>query len=253
MAKVKSAKDKITVFLKAKGLDASEIRDAFDELDAADADLGQLADALQKNEAWSNFWYNQAAPEVQKIAQERDTYKVRLEKLQAAGLSFEEAKAVANENTSASGQANYVTAESLEQFKQNLASASSDVMKDLIKLNFKHFKEFNSEADLDAIEALMQPDPTTGRRKASTVNEAYRLWSEPAYDKKRSEEIERKIADGIKKGVQDELSKSGVPVRRRKSPAEELGVEVAPLDKPAPSDHELRNAFLADLNEEVTH
>src|ERR1700738_4755656 len=94
MARAKSAKDRIIAFMKAKQWDASEIKDAFDDLDAADADLGQLADALSKNEQWNN-WYQTAAPEIQKIAQERDTYKSKIEKLQAAGFSASEAQAVA--------------------------------------------------------------------------------------------------------------------------------------------------------------
>src|ERR1700682_6141628 len=142
MAKVKSAKDRITAFMKAKGWEAPEIKDAFDELDSADADLGQLADALSKNEQWNN-WYQTAAPEIQKIAQERDTYKSKIEKLQAAGFSASEAQAVAQGAPNTQGQPSapgYMTKDEAEQFKQGLAKASSGTMKCPVKLSFKQYK-----------------------------------------------------------------------------------------------------------------
>lgn len=250
MAKVKSAKDRITAYMKAKGWDATDIKDAFDELDSADADLGTLADALQKNQQWTE-WYQTASPEIQKIAQERDTYKSKLDKLQAAGLTLNEAQAVAGTSPATTTQPNapaYMTKEEADVFKQNLAVAASDTMEQLIRVNFRHFKEFGSEADLDALKGLMKPDPQTGRAKAGTVDEAYRQWSEPLYTKKRDEDTQRKIDEGIKKGIQDAQSKLGIP-RARKTPAEKLGVENAPLDKPAPSEKDLRDAFMADLDE----
>ncbi len=250
MAKVKTAKETITAYMKAKGWDASEIRSAFDELDSADADLNTLSDALQKNEQWM-VWYNTAAPEIQKLVQERDTYKGKLDKLQAAGFSFEQAQAVAQGAPNVQGQPQ---ATDLEQFKQNLtqglAKASSDIMKDLIKINFKHFKEFGNEADLDAMEKLMEADPTTGRRKAYTAEEAYRVWAEPLYKEKSEKDTQKKIDEGIKVGVQAEMSKVNVPgIRRQKSVKDIIGVENAPLDKPAPATSELRDAFFNDLNE----
>lgn len=253
MAKVKEIKERLRAVLKAKGFEAAEINAELEQLDQADL---ELADALTKNTQW-NEWYTSAAPEIQKIAQERDSYKSKVEKLQQAGLSFEQAAAVAQGAPNTSGQpaqAQYVTQDSLREFQNSIAKASSDVMKDLIKLNFKHFKEFGSEADLDAIENLMKEDPQTGRRKAYTVDEAYRMWSEPEYAKKRETETQKKIDEGIKAGVQAELSKHNVPgIRRQKTQKDIIGVENAPLDKPAPSDRDLRSAFMSDLNEETTH
>lgn len=251
MAKVKEIESRIRAVLRAKGWDDAGINAELEQLSAADL---ELADALTKNDQW-NQWYQTAAPEIQKIAQERDTYKGKMEKLQAAGLSFEQAQAVTQgaPNTGAPSTAG-MTKEEAEQFKLGLAKASSDTMKDLIKINFRHFKEFGTEADLDAMEKLMEADPQTGRRKAYTADEAYRLWSEPEYKKKHEADTQKKIEEGIKAGVQAELSKHNVPgIRRQKTQKDIIGVENAPLDKPAPDDRELRQAFMNDLSEETTH
>ena len=70
MAKVKTAKDRITAYLKGKGLDVSEIKDAFDELEAADVDLEKLSAATGMNTKWEEFWNKTAVPEFQKVQAE---------------------------------------------------------------------------------------------------------------------------------------------------------------------------------------
>lgn len=251
MAKVSTAKAKITAYLKAKGVDTADIKDAFDELDTAETDLNQLADALQKNEQWTN-WYQTAQPEIQKIVQERDSYKGKLDKLQQAGLTFEQAQAVAGQAPGTVNPPAATQTQDSNTVNPALARALSDTMKDLIKLNFRHFKEFGSEADLDAMEKLMEADPQTGRRKAYTADEAYRLWSEPMYTKKREEDVQRKIDEGVKAGVAAELAKVNTPGVRKFQPKKDkdLGqVETAQLDKPSPGMHELRSSFAADWDE----
>jgi hypothetical protein len=237
LAKVSAAKQKITEFLKAKGLDASEIQDAFAELDAADQDLGKLADALNKNNEWVN-WYQQVNPALQEIITERDGLKERIRKLEAAGLSFEDAKQVARDSMQQAPQSNFDP----NKFTSDITSATNTVMKDVARYGFKHFKTFNEELDYDAVEKLMA-------EKRVPFDVAYSLYVEPRMEEKRKQEMTEKIAQGIKEGMQAELSKQGIRKTRKRTD----DVDPAPLDKPAPSDSDLKEAFLRDLDTEVTH
>src|SRR5476649_438578 len=123
MARVKSAAAQITAYLKGKGLDASEIKAAFDELEAADVDLTQLTDSTVKNQEWNSFWYEKAVPQFETVTKERDQYKEKLEKLAAAGFSVAETPIV----TPPAGQGNggnFVPQEDFTKFKQDLTQAS---------------------------------------------------------------------------------------------------------------------------------
>lgn len=238
MAKVKSAKQRITDFLKAKGLDAAEIQDAFAELDAADADLDKLADAVNKNNEWVN-WYQQVNPVMQEIVSERDSLKTRIAKLEAAGLSFEDARAQAQASMQpAARQDNWDP----RAFESNITQATNDVMKNVAKYSMRHFKDFQEELDYDAIEKLMA-------EKRVPFDVAYNLFTEPRREEKRQKEITEKIQRGIQEGLQAELSKQGVRRTRKRTD----DIDPAPLDKEAPSDHDLKEAFLRDLDAETTH
>lgn len=249
MAKVKTAKEKITAFLKTKGLDAAEIKDAFDELDTADVDLesfaGQLTQYKTTNDQWAIFWEQTATPALAQLTQERDALKGQMERLKAAGIQIGDIKppvAPKEEN------GNYVTPDQLEKFKSDIANASSAVMKALTKVSLKHLKTFNEEPDLDALEKLM------AEGKARDVDDAYRVWSEPKYEARRKEDEGKRIAEGIKKGVQDEISKQGYIMRKKSSKADDIEIEElakaakAPKDDKGPSDRELREAFVNDWN-----
>lgn len=250
MAKVKSAKEKITLFLKAKGFDTAEIKDAFDELDAADVDLDKMAGELgqfkEVNDKWASFWNEQAGPTMAQLEKERDGLKAQMDKLREAGFQIGELKPPVTPKPT--GDQQYVTPEQLQKFQSDIASASSAVMKSLTKINMKHFRTFNEEPDLDAIEKLM------GEGKARDIDHAYELWSAPKYEARRKEDTDKAIAEGIKKGVQDEISKMGI-VRRPKSKAQD-DIEVeelakaakAPKDDKGPGDRELREAFINDWN-----
>lgn len=243
MAKVKSAKQRITDYLKAKGYDVGEIQDAFAELDAADVDLdtlaAQVADTKSKNDQWVQ-WYNQIQPAIQEIVGERDTLKERISKLEAAGLSFGDAQEAARLSMQhqPQGQGNFDPT----RFQDDLTRATNDVMKNVAKYGFKHFKEFNEELDYDEVEKIMT-------EKRIPFDVAYSQYTEPRREKKRSEEMQVKIQQGIQEGVQAALSKQGIRHTRKRVD----DVEPAPLDKPAPPDEDLKAAFLRDLEAEVTH
>ena len=242
MARVKSAKQRITDFLKAKGYDTSEIQDAFAELDAADVDLdtlaGQVADTKTKNEQWVT-WYNQVQPAVQEIISERDTLKQRIEKLEAAGLSFGDAQAAAQQSMQQPQNHGNFDA---SRFQDDLTRATNDVMKNVAKYGFKHFKEFNEELDYDEVEKLMA-------ERNIPFDLAYDLYTKPRREAKHDEEVANKIKLGVQEGVQAELSKRGYRQARKRVD----DVEPAPLDQPAPSDADLKAAFLRDLEAETTH
>lgn len=250
MAKVKSAKQRITAFLSAKGYDASEIKDAFDELDAADVDLEsaatQLAEATQKNGEWTT-WYNKIAPEVQTIAAERDMLRQRMSELEKAGVKFDlSARSEVTADKVADGQ--YVTPAEFQKFKQELAGATSVIMKGLTRVSTRHYKEFNEEPDLDAIEQLVS-------EKGYSVEDAYNFWSQPKRDERKSKEVDEKIRLGIQEGLKAELSKAGIRTRRAKNPDD---VDLEPITKvverkDSPSEHQLRDSFISDLNSETTH
>lgn len=244
MAKVKSAKQRITEFLKAKGQDADEIKETFAELDAADADLeslaAQVADATAKNAQWVE-WYKGAIPEIQGVMNERDQLRETLAKLEEAGVSVSLSKkaAAAAEDLQ---EGKNVAPVDINKLRQELAGATSDVMKQLTRVSFRHYKTFGEEPDLDAIEKLVG-------EKGYSVEDAYNVWSEPKRNELREKEIQEKITLGIKEGIQSELSKQGISRTRKRMD----DVEPAPLDKPAPSDRELRDAFIKDLDSGVTH
>lgn len=250
MAKVKTALEKIKVALAAKGYSLDEIRDSISELEAADMDLDKAADALNKNEQWVN-WYQQVAPEVQNAMAERDALKAQLQQLEAAGVKLTMAQQkIVNEPTPQAGQ--FVTPADFEKFKSDIANANSAVIKNGLKLSFKHYKKFGAEPDWDQVEELIR------QGKAANMEDAYRLWSKPMRDEAREAKIKKQIEEGIKQGVQDQISKLGVSVSRRKTGdtvEQELLAQAvkAPKEAPAPSDRELRDAFIADLNSEVTH
>lgn len=245
MAKVKTAKQRITDFLKAKGLDAAEIQDAFAELDAADADLDKLAEVTTQNTQW-NTWYNQVAPALQEIVTERDTLKTQIEKLQSAGFSFEDAKQVVQhahdtglrqQPDAKFGGAGFDHA----KFQNDITRATNDIMKNVARYGLKHYKEFQEELDYDEIEKLMG-------EKNIPFDVAYDRFVEPRREAKRTEEMTAKIKQGIQEGIQAELSKQGIRRTRKRTD----DIDPAPLDKPAPSDSDLKDAFLRDL-EEVTN
>jgi hypothetical protein len=248
MAKVRGAKQRITAFLQAKGLDASEIKDAFDELDSADVDLDSLAaqvvDATTKNQQW-NQWYQEVAPEVSNAMQERDALKARIAQLEAAGVRLSDSpglSAGASHAAAAVAQGQYVSPADLDRYRNELTAATSSVMKQLTKVSMRHFKEFNEEADLDEIERLVA-------ERGYSVEDAYNTWVQPKQEERRKKDTEEQIQRGIQEGLQTELSKQGIRRTRRRVD----DVEPAPLDKPAPSDGQLREAFLEDLSNDVTH
>lgn len=237
MAKVKTAKQRITDFMKAKGLDAAEIKDAFDELDAADMDLEKLADATVKNQEWLN-WYQQVTPALNEIVSERDSLKQQIAKLQQAGLTFSEAQEVVNQNQPAPRQNDFDP----NTFRSDLIGATNSLVKDATRYGFRHFKTYNEELDIDAIEKLMT-------EKKVPFEVAYGLYETPKREERMKKEMQDKIAQGIKEGMQAELSKQGIRKTRKRTD----DVENAPLDKPAPSDSDLKEAFLRDLDAETTH
>lgn len=248
MAKVKTAKQKITEYLKAKGLDGAEIKDAFDELEAADTDLdklaGQVTNLATANDKW-NKWYNEAAPELQAIAAERDELKKTVDALKKAGVSVTPS---VPETPKPEGNAQYVTADQLREFQMQIAKASSDTMKAITKVGIRHFNRYKEEVDLDAIEEVM------GKHQGISVEDAYDRWVAPKQKELDSKEREEEINRRVKEQLQAEISKMG-PVRRRKASADEDIPRVEISDKKAtgPSDRELRDAFLNDLNSIVTH
>jgi hypothetical protein len=240
MAKVKSAKQRITDFLRAKGLDAGEIQDAFAELDAADADLDALADAAVKNQQW-NEWYNQVQPALNEIVSERDTLKAQITKLRSAGLTFEEAKAAAQDAQN-QALANQGPQFDPSKFQSDITRATNDLMKNVARYGLKHFKDYQEELDFDAVEKVMG-------EKGVPFEVAYNLYTEPKKEERRQKEFEEKLRKGIQEGIQAEASKQGIRRTRKRTD----DIEPAPLDKPAPSDHDLKEAFLRDLDTEAAN
>ena len=260
MAKVKTAVEKITAFLKAKGYDTTEIKDAFAELDAADADLGtiasQLTETKTKNTEWVN-WYNQVVPEVQSAMAQRDAYKAKLDKLEAAGIKVSDEQKQAAEVKVPGETGQYVSPDELKRFKSDLASASSSVMKQMVGLSFKHFKKFKAEPDWDAIEKLMSEG------KAGNIEEGYRKWSKPMREERRIKKQEKEVNSKIKQGVQDTLSKQGVVMTRKrgdeveqdllgKAAAQKNYKDMTPEEKRT-YDNDLKAGFVSDINSEITH
>jgi hypothetical protein len=244
---VKTAKQRITDYLKAKGLDAGEIRDAFDQLDAADADLdvlaAQVSDATKKNADWLK-WYNDTIPEVQNIATERDALKAQIAKLEAAGITVGSTPTTKNTAEKVE-QGQYVSPAELAKLRNDMAVATSNVMKGLTRVSLRHMKDFQEEPDLDEIEKIVS-------ERGLSVEDAYDRWVAPKREAKRAEEVQRKIEQGVKEGVQSHLSKMGISKARKRTD----DIERAPLDKEAPSDKELRDSFIADLDavaDSVTH
>lgn len=265
MAKAKSAKEKLTAFFKGKGLNPDEIKDAFIELDEADADLEKLVEATARNEQWAKYWTDTIVPEFQKVDTERNTLKGQLAKLEAAGIKFGDGTVATPPVVTTGANGNYVTKEDLTAFRQELASASSDTMKQLIKINSRHYSQYNQEVDFDALEKLMNERDAAGRPKYFTVEQAYGDWSRPVRhehrDKKQKEEVDRLVREK----VQAELSKQGVAAPRRKKGEEiennlrEEGrktpksyTKLAPEEKQA-EDNAARQAFLSGLSDDVTH
>lgn len=248
MAKVKTALQTITAYLKGKGYDVSEIKDVFAELEAADVDLDTAADAVKKNADWGTFWTDKAVPQFEALTAERDALQTKIEKLKLAGVNIDDSKIP--DDPKPKGDAQYVTAEQLKQFERNIANANSGVMKQLTRVGLKHYQNFNEEPDLDAIEKLIADG------KAMDVEDAYSKWSAPKYEEKNKKSSEDEIARRVKEGVQAELSKQGVrnTTRTKNKATDPLGgLEKADLSKPAPTDRELRDAFLQDINEDVAH
>lgn len=239
MARLTSAKARITEYLKSLGKDAAEIKEVFAELDAADADLDQAADAVSKNRQW-NDWYQQIQPALSEIVSERDSLKQRIQKLEAAGLSFGEADAAAR--VSLGQQPAQTPGFNPEEFQSNIARATNTLLKDITRHSLKHFKDFNEELDLDAVEKLMG-------EKQVPFDVAYNLFTEPRREEKRQKEVTEKIKLGIQEGLQAELSKQGIRKTRKRTD----DIDPAPLDKEAPSEHELKEAFLRDLDADITH
>jgi len=242
MSKVSDAKGKLTAYFKGKGLDPSEIKDAFAELDAADVDLEKLAESTNRNTQWQTFWEKTAVPEFQQVSAERDELKARLAKLEAAwaGKEPDELKEPPGNH------GNWKP----EEFERKLATATSSVLKSALGIGFKHYKRFGSEPDYNAMEQLM------AEGKASSIEDAYRVWSQPMQDeldeKNKKDEIDRRV----KEAIQAERSKLGIVGTRKK----DTDIEVESYTKIAedharkekgkvPSSDELRNAFLSDLNE----
>lgn len=238
MARLNSAKQRITDYLKSIGKDAAEIREVFVELDAADADLDKLADAVSKNSQWVD-WYNQITPALQEIVSERDTLKQRVQKLEAAGLKFEDAQAAAQ--ITMNQQPNNPNFNP-DEFRSNLVKATNATIKDAAKYTIRHYNKFKEELDIDAVEKLMG-------EKNLPFDVAYGLYVQPKEEEARAQEIKDKIAQGIKEGMQAELSKQGIRRTRKRTD----DVDPAPLDKPAPADNDLKEAFLRDLEAETTH
>ena len=112
MARAKTAKATITAYLKGKGLDTNEIKEAFDELDAADQDLEQLATIATKNAQWETFWTGTATPEFDRLTKERDSYKSKVDKLAASGFKMDDAEVAAPAAQAQNG--NYMTPEAFE-------------------------------------------------------------------------------------------------------------------------------------------
>ena len=239
MARLTSAKARITEYLKSLGKDAAEIKEVFAELDAADADLDQAADAVSKNRQW-NDWYQQIQPALSEIVSERDSLKQRIQKLEAAGLSFGEADAAAR--VSLGQQPAQTPGFNPEEFQSNIARATNTLLKDITRHSLKHFKDFNEELDLDAVEKLMG-------EKQVPFDVAYNLFTEPRREEQRQKEVTEKIKLGIQEGLQAELSKQGIRKTRKRTD----DIDPAPLDKEAPSEHELKEAFLRDLDADITH
>lgn len=252
MAKVKTAKQKITDYLKAKGLDSGEISDAFRELDEADQDLDQLAsqisDATTKNQEWLQ-WYQKVAPEVQNAFSERDSLKQKLSQLEKAGIQIGDLTPSAQQAAQAAQQGQYVTPDQLDKLKQEMAFATSGIMKSLTKVSLRHFNKFKEELDIDAVEKLVA-------ERGYSVEEAYNQYSKPKWDEAEAATRKEEIDRGIREGVQRELSKGGYSSRRPTKKVD-ADIDYEPItelstkkEKAAPSDRELRDAFVADLNSE---
>lgn len=237
MAKVKTAVQRITDFLRAKGLDAAEIQDAFTELNAADADLDKVAELADKNNQWVT-WYQNMQPALQEIISERDTLKERISKLKGAGLTFETAEEIAKESLKQP-----VVQFDHTKFQTDITRATNDIMKNVAKYGLKHFKDFNEELDYDEVEKLMG-------EKNIPFDVAYGLYSQPKREAREKDEYDKKLKLGIQEGIQAELSKQGIRKTRKRTD----DVEPARLDQPAPPDADLKAAFLRDLEEaDVTH
>ena len=116
---------------------------------------------------------------------------------------------------------------------------TSNVMKQLLQVNFDHYKTFGVPADLDAIEKLL------AEGKARDVREGYNVWSAPVRETHTKEQTEKEISRRVQEAVTAEMSKKGYSAPRKRAADE---VELAPLDKPAPSEKELREAFINDLS-----
>lgn len=244
MAKVKTAKEKITAYLKGKGLSIDEIKDAFDELEAADQDLDRLAadvtDATTKNKEWLD-WYQKVAPEVKNVFSERDTLKQKLDKLEKLGIQIGEGTPAPAAPAGTPPQGDYITKAQLEEWERNFGSRTSKVIKGVSGITARHMKEFGEAPDLDAIEKLMSD--------GLPMDVAYEKVYAPKYEEKRKAKTKEEVDRLVREGVQAELSKKGIAYSRKKV----VDVEPAPLDKPAPNDHDLREAFLMDLNADTTH
>lgn len=256
MAKVKSALEKLKSALAAKGLNLDEIKDTVAELEAADVDLANAAEAVENNQKWVQ-WYQQVAPEVQAAMSERDALKAQLQQLEAAGVKLTPAQQRVVNEPGPGADGKYVSPDELRKFQNDIASASSAVMKQMVGISFRHFKKFQAEPDWDKIETMMQEKNAYGQPKYRDPEEAYSAWAKPMYDKANEDEIQRKIDDGIKQGVQDRISKMGLPTRKRRGDEVELeelakAAKATKEDK-GPSDSELRDLFIADLNSDVTH
>jgi hypothetical protein len=256
MAKVKSALEKIKAALVAKGMSLDEVKDSIAELEAADIDLESAADALNKNKQWLQ-WYNDAAPEIQNAMSERDQLKGQLQKLEAAGIRLTaEQKEIVN-NPAPGSKGEYVSPADLEKFKAELAGASSNVMKQMVDLSFKHYKKFGDKPDWDAVEKLIV------EKKAGSIDDAYRQYSKPMREKAREEKLQKRIDEGIKQGVQDQISKLGISMPKKRGDAVEQELlakatvaksykDLSPEEQ-RQYDNSLRDGFVSDINSEVTH
>lgn len=249
MAKVKTAVATIKAHLKAKGLDAAEIKEVFDELEAADQDLDTLAQAISDNNKWQS-WYKDIVPQVEEVLTERETLKQQLAKLEAAGFKFENG----NPNPQAATNTQQAAAGSFDPkaFEGNLVRATSDVMKNVAVYGLRHFKKYGEEPDYNAIEKIMG-------EKGLPFDVAYGMWEEPKRKAAEAEDVKKQIEKGIKEGLQAERTRMGIPRTRKKAD----DIDVAPISDimkskkdEGPTDRELREAFTRDLDEAadaVTH
>lgn len=264
MAKVKTAKDKITAYLKGKGLDTSDIKDAFDELDAADVDIEKLAEATVTNQKWLQYHNETVLPEFQKVSSERDALKSKIEKLSAAGVKFDGSEPIKPAEAAQGANGNYVSKEDLAAFRMELANAASDTMEQLVRINSKHTRRFNQDVDFDALKKLMAEKDSYGRQKFQTVEDAYRIWSKPERAKRKGEQQQAEVDRLVKERLTAELSKQGFapPSKRKQSEEIEYNLRKESVKTPksyskltpeeqATEDRASKEAFLTGLNEET--